>query len=269
MAYFDYRIIACVGQKPNVCYAFLRGECNRGNACRFSHPMDETQGYAMPYQMPPAQYRPNPGFCFAFQRGECYRGDACKYSHVGGDFMSYGNGYQQPSRKPCFAFQQGECVHGESCRFAHITADGRMMPGFPQQRPSRKPCFAFLNTGACERGEACRFSHDDGSMMPPMSMGAPMGGMMGGGYGMPPPNSMSSHNPPVCFAFQRGQCSRGESCRFAHIGAPMVGMVGGVEPMGGVDPMGGIAPVGVGVPIPSTAEATSGAYDANPDNYSY
>lgn len=201
--------------KSGVCFAFMRGECNRGDACRFNHTAGE-EVYPMPQQSAPYGGTPT-GFCFAFQRGECFRGDACKYSHsmppIGGgqvgDYMNpYGGGYHQPSRRPCFAFQRGECTHGDACRFAHITADGRLIQnGFPVlHRPSRKPCFAFLNTGACERGDACRFSHDGNTMMNPPQFN-PMGGMGAPGG--------------VCFAFQRGQCQRGEACRYAHIAPGM------------------------------------------------
>ena len=57
------------------CYAFQRGECDRGDACRFSH---EAVGDA------PASFSSGPKPCFQFQKGNCDRGDTCKYSHVVG-----------------------------------------------------------------------------------------------------------------------------------------------------------------------------------------
>eukprot|EP00339_Tiarina_fusa_P017522 CAMPEP_0117060486 /NCGR_PEP_ID=MMETSP0472-20121206/42055_1 /TAXON_ID=693140 ORGANISM="Tiarina fusus, Strain LIS" /NCGR_SAMPLE_ID=MMETSP0472 /ASSEMBLY_ACC=CAM_ASM_000603 /LENGTH=65 /DNA_ID=CAMNT_0004778681 /DNA_START=11 /DNA_END=204 /DNA_ORIENTATION=+ len=62
------------------CYAFQRGECDRGSSCRFSH--DENFDESAPRQQRSA------GACYAFQRGECDRGDGCRFSHeegAGGD----------------------------------------------------------------------------------------------------------------------------------------------------------------------------------------
>ena len=57
------------GEGPPVCYAFQKGECTRGDACRFSHDPNA--------EAPQRSSAP----CYAFQRGECDRGDACRFSH--------------------------------------------------------------------------------------------------------------------------------------------------------------------------------------------
>jgi len=49
-----------------------RGECDRGDSCRFSH--DAAGGDAPPRSS-------GRGVCYAFQKGECERGDACRFSH--------------------------------------------------------------------------------------------------------------------------------------------------------------------------------------------
>lgn len=58
-------------RKTGICYAFERGECDRGDRCRFSH------GAASGDRGAPR----SKGVCYAFQRGECERGDQCRYSH--------------------------------------------------------------------------------------------------------------------------------------------------------------------------------------------
>ena len=113
------------------------------------------------------------------------------------------------SRGVCFAFQRGECDRGESCRFAHEGGDGGAFASSraPRDRSSRPPrsssgpsggargmCFAFQK-GECDRGESCRFAHGEEDMYSARS----------------PPKSRG-----VCFAYQKGECDRGESCRFAH-----------------------------------------------------
>jgi len=56
-----------------VCFAFQKGQCDRGDACRFSHTeAKEGDAAASSWSKPP---------CFAFQKGECWRGDDCRFSH--------------------------------------------------------------------------------------------------------------------------------------------------------------------------------------------
>jgi hypothetical protein len=51
---------------------YRKGECTRGDACRFSHD---------PNAAAPVRSN-NP--CYSFQKGECTRGDSCRFSHDGG-----------------------------------------------------------------------------------------------------------------------------------------------------------------------------------------
>ena len=58
--------------KTGICYANQRGECDRGDSCRYSHDSSKTQGN---------NSERSQGICYANQRGECERGDSCRYSH--------------------------------------------------------------------------------------------------------------------------------------------------------------------------------------------
>jgi hypothetical protein len=89
-----------------VCYAFQKGECTRGDACRFAHGEGGGGGGGGGFGAP---------VCYAFQKGECTRGDGCRFSHdpnaaSGGDHKASGT---------CYAFQKGECTRGDACRFSH------------------------------------------------------------------------------------------------------------------------------------------------------
>jgi hypothetical protein len=64
-------------RSAGACYAFQRGECDRGDSCRYSHDPaagGSSDGFA-------ARERRPRGACYAFQKGECDRGDACRFSH--------------------------------------------------------------------------------------------------------------------------------------------------------------------------------------------
>jgi predicted Zn-ribbon and HTH transcriptional regulator len=56
----------------NMCYDFQRGECTRGNRCRFSHD---------PKHAGSASKIPVKPVCFAFKRGHCKLGDECNFRH--------------------------------------------------------------------------------------------------------------------------------------------------------------------------------------------
>jgi len=100
---------------PGICYSFQRGECARGDNCRYLH---ETQE------------RRKTGICYSFQRGECTRGDNCRYLHE----------IQERKRTGvCYSFQRGECNRGDDCRYLHETTQrwARELP--PKRYVSKYP----------------------------------------------------------------------------------------------------------------------------------
>ncbi|WVZ61116.1 hypothetical protein U9M48_011038 [Paspalum notatum var. saurae] len=73
-----------------VCYAFQKGECNRGASCRYSHDEQrnantgwgskEDSGARWEHDKH-SDVPKSRGMCYAFQKGECNRGASCKFSH--------------------------------------------------------------------------------------------------------------------------------------------------------------------------------------------
>ena len=57
----------------DICFDFTRGQCNRGDNCRFSHDLPPNG------QIPP---RPKTaGVCFDYTKGICKRGYVCPPAH--------------------------------------------------------------------------------------------------------------------------------------------------------------------------------------------
>jgi cleavage and polyadenylation specificity factor subunit 4 len=127
-----------------VCYAFQKGECTRGDGCRFAHGDGGGGGggggsFGGGGGNPP---------CYAFQKGECTRGDACRFSHDPNAAAPVKSG------APCYAVQKCECSRGDGCRFSH---DAGAAAGGGHKASGT--CYAHQK-GECTRGDACRFAHE-------------------------------------------------------------------------------------------------------------
>ena len=145
------------GEDKPKCYAYERGECSRGDQCKFSHGTEKTFGGGGGGGGGGGAGAP---VCYANQRGECTRGDSCKFSHEEGG----GGGSRPPSRGGresgggggggggvCFSFLKGECSRGDQCRFTHDKNAAALK--------ASGTCYAFQE-GKCDRGDACRFQHN-------------------------------------------------------------------------------------------------------------
>mmetsp|Transcript_15796 Transcript_15796/g.23750 ORF Transcript_15796/g.23750 Transcript_15796/m.23750 type:complete len:261 (-) Transcript_15796:305-1087(-) len=132
----------------------------------------------------------------------------------------------QPTRcKPCRAQKKlsRENTNGNyPMNYMMLDAYGMPVYGYGGGNVPRKPCYTFQQRGECMFGSDCRYSHGEGAFgMFNGYGGYPMGyGMeQPGAFGYAPPHRGQGQphkrrNP--CFAFQRGQCTYGDRCRYSH-----------------------------------------------------
>ena len=89
----------------------------------------------------------------------------------------------------------------------------------PYQAPpfQKGICFRFRDAGKCDF-DGCKFSHTDGgnTTSRPQKQGPGIPQM----HAQRQANLQQQQQPnnlvPFCYAFQKGQCARGQTCRFAH-----------------------------------------------------
>lgn len=165
------------------CFDFTMGKCRRGAACKFGHKVDSLN---VPMAVPGSNV------CIDFLNGRCARPN-CRFDHELPGAAPNANGV-------CFDFQEGRCRRGASCKFEHTHA---------VDPARREVCLDWEKNGWCQRGRECRFYHT-GRDEPPQR-----------GYNRSPPRN--SYEPQACADFRLGRCLLGNSCRFEHPGASVMG----------------------------------------------
>ena len=81
MAFSAYPRPPVYGKSPGVCYAYQRGECQRGDSCRFSHGTVVPAGREAPSATATATAAPSTQSCSHYQQGRCIHGDHCRFRH--------------------------------------------------------------------------------------------------------------------------------------------------------------------------------------------
>jgi len=159
--------------------------------------------------------------CYDFQDGNCRRGERCRFTHDGSanrvrareggnrEYVedrsegSYGRRQDFPGNNRGRGGYQGEREGLGS------NSQGGRHEGGPV-------CYDWQD-GNCRRGDSCRFSHNDGRKVNQRQ-----------GYrhssdnvanfesGVPGDNFGGGSEKGKCFDFQKGNCRRGDRCRFSH-----------------------------------------------------
>ncbi|RUS22307.1 cleavage and polyadenylation specific factor 4, 30kDa [Endogone sp. FLAS-F59071] len=105
-----------------ICKFFLKGTCNKGNACQFRHNTGRDKAVV----------------CKHWLRGLCKKGDQCEFLH---EF----NLKKMPECR--FYSMCGECSNGDDCMYLHIDPESKM-----------KEC-PWYARGFCKLGPLCRHKH--------------------------------------------------------------------------------------------------------------
>ena len=144
-----------------VCIPYLRGNCQNGAECKYSH---DYSRFMMASAPPSAtSVRPSVRPSNSAASTSAARRPVEVLSPLGDDFEalvddeSWGRHHltaastrtaRPPSHfktKPCADFQTNTCHHGDACRFAHVKCNG--------------VCIPYLR-GNCQNVVGCKYSHD-------------------------------------------------------------------------------------------------------------
>ncbi|KAI0061544.1 hypothetical protein BV25DRAFT_768095 [Artomyces pyxidatus] len=103
---------------PRPCTFYLKGQCTRGDACTFDHPIPSISSIAS-QGSPVRKATPR---CKFFLRGQCSN-RACPFVHAdpvpSRTFDTPSVSHNVPPTA-CPYHLKGRCVYGEQCRFYHI-----------------------------------------------------------------------------------------------------------------------------------------------------
>lgn len=194
--------------------------------CIFSHSKSADKSLSSPgnKQLKKETVARKNGICFDFSKGYCRRGDNCIFQHRG-DTATSQSELELKLPGVCKEFSTScSCKYGDSCKFSHIfmvsylkvspASDVKPVPVRVQKNSEKSGvCFAFAK-GACDRGGACKFLHNNMERTAVESSDP-----SAESKSLKKPKAKSATKGPVgmCFAFARGECGRGDSCKFQHV----------------------------------------------------
>ena len=213
--------------EEEVCRAFQKGDCRRGDKCPYLHGKAQAPSPASapaPSAAGGGKSSTTAEVCRAFLQGTCRRGDKCPYLHekstgaaVAAAAVSASPaaaaGGAAKAAAVCRAFQKGDCRRGDVCPYLHSKAPGPS----PSRARTAEVCRAFQN-GDCRRGDKCTYLH--GTAVSPAPARAPRAPQPSAPASAPAAagRDKTSKAAEVCQAFQKGTCRR-DKCPYLHIGA--------------------------------------------------
>ena len=167
--------------KEQICFDFTKGQCKRGEHCKFSHDV----GLIIRVN---SQEK---GICFDFLKGMCSRGVMCRFSHDLNNLKPMLDSPMAGSKKE---------VIGKGKKKSPI-------------------CYDFLKS-KCAKGDHCRYSHDYTALFNQVHRKDGSTAEQANPNTIPLTDAhRNARNwaPPVCVDHLRGRCARGDACDSPHI----------------------------------------------------
>ena len=150
--------------KSNHCFAFLKGDCRRGENCRFSHEKEDLvlevlqASGKLPKgrQVQAGKGKARSNRCYAFLRGNCKRGRKCRFAHEDGDLVQ--EILQINGKLP------KELQVDPTVRLASFRAS--VDSGRPKSLKSSKVCRSSIKGKKCRFFPDCKFTHAESGSQP-------------------------------------------------------------------------------------------------------
>jgi hypothetical protein len=195
--------------RQRVCYAFLKGECSRGEHCQFSH--DTASGTGKGAGLKGIVYFRTQASVDAALAKETFHISARNVRIS--KFQSTEDGRDASS---CYAWGQFNCTRGDQCKFSHEGPGGCVKVSAPGQGRAFTGglCLSFKTKGKCSKGDSCPFQHVQREREPKAA--AQLRGADGAGESASGKSATSGSG--VCNDFRRaGKCRKGDRCKYAHV----------------------------------------------------
>jgi len=143
--------------RKTMCYAFLKGECTRGEWCEFSH--EVTSGGAGhgkgAGQKGVIYFRTQQSVDRALSKGTIH------ISSRNLRILAYQSTEDGRDTSTCYAWANFNCTRGTECIFAHDGPGGCVKVSAPGEGRAfvGRPCLSFKTKGKCSKGDTCTFQH--------------------------------------------------------------------------------------------------------------
>lgn len=172
--------------KEQICFDFTKGQCRRGEGCKFSHDV----GYIIRVN---SQEK---GICFDFLKGACRRGVLCRFSH------------DLNNLKPMLNRRDQEEGVGKQDIIGRVHGAGKKKSSI---------CYDFVKN-SCTKGDSCRYSHDYSALYNQVHKRKSQSTEQAN-PNIPAAQDCRSNSPSViCIDYLRGNCPQGMACTMTHVG---------------------------------------------------